>query len=67
MDIKIIQKLKKPADTKIVLLVMDGLGGLPGDQGLTELEKANTPNLDKLAKSGICGLHQPIASGITPG
>ncbi|MFO8052546.1 MAG: 2,3-bisphosphoglycerate-independent phosphoglycerate mutase [Candidatus Omnitrophota bacterium] len=62
-----IQKLKKPADTKIVLLVMDGLGGLPGDQGLTELEKANTPNLDKLAKSGICGLHQPIASGITPG
>jgi 2,3-bisphosphoglycerate-independent phosphoglycerate mutase len=67
MDIKIIQKLKKPADTKIVLLVMDGLGGLPGEEGLTELEKANTPNLDKLAKSGICGLHQPIASGITPG
>ncbi|MCF7870580.1 MAG: 2,3-bisphosphoglycerate-independent phosphoglycerate mutase [Candidatus Omnitrophica bacterium] len=67
MDIKIIQKLKKAADTKIVLLVMDGLGGLPGEEGLTELEKANTPNLDKLAKAGICGLHQPIASGITPG
>jgi 2,3-bisphosphoglycerate-independent phosphoglycerate mutase len=67
MDIKIIQKLKKPADTKIVLLVMDGLGGLPGEEGLTELEKANTPNLDKLAKVGITGLHQPIAAGITPG
>ncbi|MCF7869654.1 MAG: 2,3-bisphosphoglycerate-independent phosphoglycerate mutase [Candidatus Omnitrophica bacterium] len=67
MDIKIIQKLKKTADTKIILLVMDGLGGLPGSQGLTELEKANTPNLDKLAKIGICGLHQPIAAGITPG
>ncbi|MCF7916338.1 MAG: 2,3-bisphosphoglycerate-independent phosphoglycerate mutase [Candidatus Omnitrophica bacterium] len=67
MDIEIIRKLKKPANTKIVLLVMDGLGGLPGQDGLTELEKANTPNLDKLAKAGICGLHQPIASGITPG
>ncbi|MCF7872707.1 MAG: 2,3-bisphosphoglycerate-independent phosphoglycerate mutase [Candidatus Omnitrophica bacterium] len=67
MDIEMIQKLKKPADTKIVLLVMDGLGGLPAEEGLTELEKANTPNLDKLAKKGICGLHQPIAAGITPG
>jgi 2,3-bisphosphoglycerate-independent phosphoglycerate mutase len=67
MDIEIIQKLQKPANTKIVLLVMDGLGGLPGEEGLTELEKANTPNLDKLAKEGISGLHQPIAAGITPG
>jgi 2,3-bisphosphoglycerate-independent phosphoglycerate mutase len=67
MDIEIIQKLQKPADTKIILLVMDGLGGLPGQEGLTELEKANTPNLDKLAKAGISGLHQPIAAGITPG
>lgn len=67
MDIKIIQKLIKPAKTKIVLLVMDGLGGLPDKTGLTELEQAKTPNLDKLAKKGICGLHQPISSGIIPG
>jgi len=67
MELEFIQRLKKPADTKIILLVMDGLGGLAGENGLTGLEKANTPNLDKLAKEGVCGLHQPVASGITPG
>ncbi len=67
MEIEFIQKLAKPAETKIVFLVMDGIGGLPGEEGLTELEKAKTPNLDKLAREGICGLHQPIAEGITPG
>jgi 2,3-bisphosphoglycerate-independent phosphoglycerate mutase len=50
------------------LLVMDGLGGLPMEPGgLTELETAHTPNLDRLAAHGICGLHQPVAPGITPG
>lgn len=54
--------------TKIVMVVMDGLGGLPMQQGgLTELESARTPNLDALAASGICGLHEPIGPGITPG
>ena len=47
---------------------MDGLGGLPiGTEGFTELEKANTPNLDDLASHGICGLHLPVGPGITPG
>jgi 2,3-bisphosphoglycerate-independent phosphoglycerate mutase len=54
-------------DTKIVLLVMDGLGGLPVDDGLTELESAWTPNLDELARTSACGLHTPVAMGITPG
>lgn len=56
------------AQTKIVLLVLDGVGGLPraGD-GRTELEAARTPNLDALAAQGILGLADPVAPGITPG
>jgi len=54
--------------TKIVLLVLDGLAGLPKEEGdLTELESANTPNLDKLASKSICGLHTPVGPGIIPG
>ena len=50
------------------MLVLDGLGGLPHRQrGLTELELANTPNLDELAAGGICGLSQTVGPGITPG
>ena len=53
---------------KILLLVMDGLGGLPRTQGgLTELETANTPNMDRLAKEGSLGLSIPIERGIAPG
>ena len=55
-------------DKKIVLLVMDGVGGLPREKGgKTELETANTPNFDALASEGECGLHLPIGFGITPG
>ncbi|MFO8085934.1 MAG: 2,3-bisphosphoglycerate-independent phosphoglycerate mutase [Desulfobacterales bacterium] len=68
MNFELIRKLTKPAGTKMILLVLDGLGGLPIDErDQTELEKANTPHLDDLAKKGICGLHQPIGPGITPG
>jgi len=68
MDLDFIKKLIKPAETKIVFLILDGLGGLPSDSHkLTELEKANTPNLDLLATQGICGLQQPVKTGITPG
>ncbi len=54
--------------SKVVLMVMDGLGGLPSESGSkTELEIAHTPNLDKLASESICGLHSPAGPGIIPG
>lgn len=63
-----IEKLLRSNQSKIVLLVLDGLGGLPDpDTRLTELETARTPHLDTLASESICGLHVPITSGITPG
>jgi len=52
--------------TKIVLLILDGLGGLPRG-GKTELESARTPNLDELAAAGAGGLTDPVFRGITPG
>lgn len=53
---------------KIVLLVMDGLGGLPRTPGgRTELETARTPNLDRLAKAGSLGLSVPVRPGVEPG
>lgn len=55
-----------PTPSKIILLVIDGLGDLPVD-GQTPLEKAHTPNLDRLAKKGVCGLTNPVLPGITPG
>ncbi|MBX3415535.1 MAG: 2,3-bisphosphoglycerate-independent phosphoglycerate mutase [Pirellulales bacterium] len=62
------RSLKQKNDTKIVLLVADGLGGLPLEpSGLTELETAQTPHLDELARRGVLGLSIPVKLGITPG
>ena len=64
----LIQELKQENGSKIVLIVADGLGGLPlSPEGKTELETANTPNLDKLVKNGVTGLITPILPGITTG
>jgi 2,3-bisphosphoglycerate-independent phosphoglycerate mutase len=60
--------LSQENTTKIVFLVLDGLGGVAqGVGGLTELETATTPNLDALARTGMVGLMHPIGPGITPG
>lgn len=54
--------------SRIVLFVIDGLGGLPDPTtGLTELETAHTPALDRLAARSICGLSEPVGAGIAPG
>lgn len=67
-SIEHLQELAVPAQSKIVLLVMDGLGGLPDQAtGKTELESARTPNLDRLAANGMCGLQEPVSPGVTPG
>lgn len=69
MDFDVIKSLVEVEhDGKIVLLVLDGLGGLPMEPGgKTALEAAHTPQMDKLAASSVLGLHEPIRPGITPG
>jgi 2,3-bisphosphoglycerate-independent phosphoglycerate mutase len=68
MDLELARQLSTENGTKIVLFVIDGLGGLPHPEtGRTELESARTPNLDRLAKESACGFTLPVAPGVTPG
>lgn len=63
-----VRSLIHPSESKIVLLVIDGLGGIPIEPGgPTELEAASTPHLDRLANGGTLGQIIPIRPGITPG
>lgn len=67
-QLELMTGLSQENTTKIVLLVLDGLGGLPREAGgRTELEAAATPNFDALARTGMVGLMHPIGPGITPG
>ncbi len=67
-DFELMRELQIANSSKIVMLVIDGLGGLPVEPGgSTELEAAWTPNLDRLAAGSLCGLSVPIGPGIIPG
>jgi 2,3-bisphosphoglycerate-independent phosphoglycerate mutase len=63
---EVIRSLTIKTSSKIVLVVLDGVGGLRVD-GKTELEAAHTPHLDELASRSICGVADPVSPGITPG
>lgn len=67
-QLELVRELAEQATSKIVMLVADGLGGLPLEAGgKTELETAATPNLDRLAARGTSGSSIPVLPGITPG
>ena len=68
IDSPYIKDLCQPTPSKIVMLVVDGLGGMPHpNTGRSELQTASLPNLDRLASRSACGLTVPVAPGITPG
>src|SRR5690242_11283212 len=69
MDIHdLTRELHSKNDSKIVMLVADGLGGLPmSPGGKTGRETARTPNLDELARRGVQGASIPVLPGISPG
>ncbi len=66
-QLDLMKELHVSSDKKIVMLILDGLGGLPGPGGKTELQAARTPNMDKLCSDSIAGLSTAVAPGITPG
>lgn len=67
-NFELLKSLIQPAQTKIVMLVLDGLGGLPRpEDDQTELEAAHTPHMDRLAREGCLGQHYPVDIGITGG
>jgi 2,3-bisphosphoglycerate-independent phosphoglycerate mutase len=63
-----LQGLAQPADSKILLYVIDGVGGVPHPKtGQTELQTANIPNIDRLASASATGRILPAGVGVAPG
>ncbi len=68
MHPRLITDLVVPASSKIIFIILDGLGGIQRQpEGGTELQVAHKPNLDQLAADSSCGVLEPISPGITPG
>ncbi|MCK5398397.1 phosphoglycerate mutase, partial [bacterium] len=66
-DISVIEKLASTTDSRIIQIILDGVGDIYNNNTPSPLEKAQTPNLDKLARASSLGLADPIFPGITPG
>jgi 2,3-bisphosphoglycerate-independent phosphoglycerate mutase len=68
MEASLLTGLIVPGSSKIVFIILDGVGGIQVEEkGGTELQVARTPNLDKLAEVSSCGLLEPVSPGVTPG
>ena len=68
IDLPYIHDVVRSTPSKIIMLVVDGLGGVPHPEtGKSELESAYLPNLDALCRKSACGLTTPVMHGITPG
>jgi len=68
MKQEVLSELINKNQSKIIYIILDGLGGLPKEKGgKTELETAKTPHLDRMAQEGCTGLLDPIGPGMTPG
>ena len=68
IDLPFLADVCRPTGSKIVLLVVDGLGGAPDPETKkSELETARLPNLDRLASRSAAGVTTPVMHGITPG
>ena len=69
MTPSVLESLVLEGKTKIVLLVLDGVGDLPdaGRGGQTPLEAARMPHLDRIVPEAALGRLQPVGPGITPG
>jgi len=68
IDFEYLPEVVQSSSTKIVMVVVDGLGGMKDPSvGKTELQMANLPNLDLLTTQSSCGVSVPVLPGITPG
>lgn len=68
ISLDLLSELSQKSNSKIILLVLDGLGGLPRMvNGLTELETASCPNFDSLASDSVTGMVDSISKGVPPG
>lgn len=66
--LELLSRLAVANDTKLLLWVFDGVGGVPHPEtGLTELESASLPVMDAFAQASACGAHEPYGAGVATG